>query len=148
MKKKQRKISYNKELKLWELHCPNNSSVDFVKTKAQAQAWKKRELQEGNCYEVSAKFVLDHKKDFKDLEPVLCHGLVHGQGPLQGAIFGHGWVEYPSINTALDKSNGRDLEVPIDVYYKLGKINPTNVKKYTTKEIRKKIVEHGHWGPW
>lgn len=159
MKKSKKEISYNKELKLWELRSQDHSK-EFVKTKKQAMAWLKDEIGNGNCYEVSAKLILDWKLDNCDSYPLLCHGMVHGQGPLKGAIFGHGWVEYkkrlpstnnghnPTIEIALDKSNGKELEIPAPVYYLIGKINSEEVKKYNKEEIRKNILKHGHWGPW
>jgi hypothetical protein len=159
MKKSKKEISYNKELKLWELRSQNHSK-EFVKTKKQAMAWLKNKLGNGDCYEVSGKLILDWKLGNSDSCPLLCHGIVHGQGPLKGAIFGHGWVEYNqtlptttnkhahTIQIALDKSNGKELEIPVPVYYLIGKIDPEEVKKYNKEEIRENILKHGHWGPW
>jgi hypothetical protein len=169
--KKPRKVSYNKKLKLWQLHDTNTkiypedgSNGQFVKTKSQALKWLKGELGNGNCYETSAKFVLDSKENKSLLDLKLCHGQVHGQGPLEGAIFGHSWVEYnqimpspienltnhnlPLITMVLDKSNGKSLEIPAPIYYLMGNIQNENVVKYNKKEVLKKIIETEHWGPW
>lgn len=157
MKKSQKKIAFNKSLKLWELHSPDApDNIEFVKTKSQATKWLKGELDNGNCYEVAGKFILESNSktepSYKDLH--LCHGTVHGQGPLSGAIFGHSWLEYAQelptakLPIVLDKSNGKNLEIPAPLYYLMGKIDISRVKKYNQEQTRKNILEHGHWGPW
>ncbi len=72
---------------------------------------------------------------FGDKEHKLVHGMVNGQGALEGMRYGHCWVE--SRNTILDHSNGRKLELPIDVYYAIGRINPKECKYYTPEEAAK-----------
>ena len=70
-----------------------------------------------------------------------------GQGPLGGVTFGHAWVI--DGNTVVDKSNGRDVQMPRPVYYAIGQIdNIGNVHQYTWPDARKQILDSGHWGPW
>jgi hypothetical protein len=168
MKNSQRRnVSYNKKLKLWELHDKNSKNTEFVKTKEHAKQWLSGEIGNGNCYEVSAKIILDSKGSKPLRNPRLCHGTVCGQGPLEGAVFGHSWIEYeqtlpidekfketfpdapsPSITIVLDRSNGKNLEIPAPLYYLTGKIDSVKVLRYNQDQTRKNILIHGHWGPW
>jgi hypothetical protein len=156
-----KKIKYNRNLKVWELHSstPNQKpQVEYVKKKSQADQWLKGEIGNGNCYEIAAKLTLDSNK-YPNL--LLCHGTVTGQGPISGARFGHGWNEYDaylpqtqdskqlvSISMVIDQSNGRTVEMPSVIYYRIGQINQNEVKRFSSKEVRKNILMHGHWGPW
>jgi hypothetical protein len=96
----------------------------------------------GDCYEASGRQILDNQ--YKDKDLVLVHGIVTGQGAIEGIQFGHAWVE--KGNTVIDKSNGRSIELPKAVYYALGKIKKT--KRYTVAEAVKKMLDTGHFGPW
>lgn len=161
-KTRNKSISYNRKLKLWQLHSKTDGTKEFVKTKEQATKWLTGEIGNGNCYEMSAKFLLNTKETQKVSNPQLCHGIVCGQGPLEGAIFGHSWIEYermpttttatitamPTIKLVLDKSNGKTLEIPSPIYYHLGRIEPNKVKKYSQEEVRENILKYQHWGPW
>ena len=97
----------------------------------------------GDCYQAGGKLIMDM---FGDKEHKLVHGMVNGQGALEGMRYGHCWVE--SRNTILDHSNGRKLEIPKDLYYAIGRINPKECKYYTPEEAAKFMVDEGHWGPW
>ena len=94
----------------------------------------------GDCYESAANIVLDER------HYTLVHGVVTGQGPLAGVRFGHAWVEHEG--NVIDKSNGRELEFPRELYYAIGNVDPSEQHRYTYKEIREMIQEHGTWGPW
>ena len=109
----------------------------------------------GDCYEIAGKHMLEnaHSND------ILCHGEVTGQGELNGIKYGHAWIERGDL--VIDKSNGRNIQMPKLVYYILGKIGQpsfdqagnyhegkTNVHRYSYPEFSEKILEFGHWGPW
>ena len=102
----------------------------------------------GDCYEAAGKFMMDSCQfGGDDCNLILVHGEVGGQGPLEGVTFGHAWVL--DGNTVVDKSNGRDVQMPQPVYYAIGQIdNIGNVHQYTWPEARKQILDNGHWGPW
>lgn len=77
--------------------------------------------------------------------------LVHGAptlqaGPYKGNKFGHAWVE--SDDTVWDFSNGKEIEMPKDVYYVLGKIDEKDNYYYTQHETRMKMIDEGTFGPW
>ena len=97
----------------------------------------------GDCYPAGGRLIMSF---FGDKEHKLVHGMVNGQGALEGMRYGHCWVE--SRDTVLDHSNGRKLEIPTQVYYALGRVNPKECKYYTAEEAAKFMVDEGHWGPW
>lgn len=97
----------------------------------------------GDCYPVAGRLAIDFIGDNK---AKLVHGMVNGQGSLEGIRFGHAWVEYG--NKVLDNSNGKKREMPKSVYYKLGKIKPSQNKYYTSEEAIKWMMKVKHWGPW
>jgi len=101
----------------------------------------------GDCYEAAGKLVMDRGILGPDKKLILVHGEVMGQGPLEGVQFGHAWVLDGS--TVLDYSNNRRLEQPKSVYYAIGRILEIgNWHHYTVNQMRKKILQYQHWGPW
>jgi hypothetical protein len=102
----------------------------------------------GDCYEAAGKFMMDECQLGDSCEGLtLVHGEVMGQGPVAGIPFGHAWVLDGS--TDIDKSNGRDIAMPMRVYYAIGQIDRIdNVIEYPWEEARTKILDYGHWGPW
>ena len=97
----------------------------------------------GDCYQAGGRLIMNF---FGDKNHKLVHGMVNGQGSLEGMRYGHCWVE--SKDTVIDHSNGKKLEVPTQVYYALGRIDPRECKYYTPKESAKWMSEEEHWGPW
>ena len=45
----------------------------------------------GDCYQAGGRLIMNF---FGDKEHKLVHGMVSGQGQLEGVRFGHCWVEY------------------------------------------------------
>ena len=102
----------------------------------------------GDCYEAAGQYMMQ-KCSFgnDDCNLILVHGEVAGQGSLEGITYGHAWVLDGS--TVVDKSNGRNIQMPQMIYYAIGQIsNISNVHQYPWLEARKKIMEYQHWGPW
>ena len=97
----------------------------------------------GDCYQAAGNLAI---RFIGDSKAKLVHGMVNGQGALEGIRFGHSWVEYG--NKVLDHSNGKKKEMPKSVYYKLGKIKPEQNKYYTSEEAIKWMMKSKHWGPW
>ena len=104
----------------------------------------------GDCYEAAGKYMMDKcvfSSRVDGCNLILVHGEVAGQGSLEGVTFGHAWVL--DGGTAIDRSNGGNLQLPRAVYYAVGQINQIgNTHEYTMEEMRKKILNSGHWGPW
>lgn len=111
----------------------------------------------GDCYEAAGTYMtMSHMYsnvpgiDIDETFPyVLVHGEVMGQGELAGVPFGHAWVINRKHDTVIDKSNGRNIEMPRAVYYALGQIDRIgNLHVYTFNEMREKVLKYKHWGPW
>lgn len=100
------------------------------------------ENQHGDCFVVSLnKFMEDPKKY------TLVHGVVTGQGPLEGIQYNHAWVE-DKFGDVYDETlsfpfnNGLSQEF----YYGLGKIEIT--RKYNAEQVLKMLDKYGTYGPW
>lgn len=111
----------------------------------------------GDCYQAAGRILLNnsHTKEF--IYPILVHGTVTGtSGPNAGKQYSHAWVEIPYIDTetgdlitmVIDRSNGRDLELPSDVYYAIGRIDRAGVKEYNMEEVGRMFAKHLSYGPW
>lgn len=94
----------------------------------------------GDCYEAAGKYMLDQcLRGCENLR--LVHAEVLGQGSLQGVTYGHAFV--------IDRSNGRNIRMPKDIYYLIGRINKLdNIHEYTYQEMGQRMLETGIWGPW
>ena len=116
----------------------------------------------GDCYEAGGKFMMANCLG-KPCNYILVHGEVTGQGSIEGVKYGHCWIEDGDM--VIDKSNGRNITMPRQVYYMLGGIgvpdmskwgkepdamdtSSANLHKYKWEEVQQKILEFEHWGPW
>jgi hypothetical protein len=104
----------------------------------------------GDCYEAAAKLAVFRSLYGtrglpEDFDPVLVHGRPVLQRP-PFKKFGHGWVE--SGGLVFDFSNGRELVMPREAYYALGRIDPADSFHYSPDEARVMLVRFGHYGPW
>ena len=99
----------------------------------------------GDCFMAAGKYISDFAFQSQE-KTFLVHGIVTGQGEIRGIRFLHAWVE--NNNMVIDKSNGKDLHIPKDLYYALGNINPGEIVKYTYSEAIEKMLNNGHYGPW
>jgi len=109
---------------------------------------KKQKL--GDCYEAAFKFIMDEciANPENEKRYILIHAEVMGQGDLEGTTFGHAFVMKDGA-VIIDKSNGRNLEVPAFLYYALGQINDIgNEHTYTWSKARNRAMESGTYGPW
>ena len=100
----------------------------------------------GDCFSAAGRYIMDMRFREPTGKCTLVHGIVAGQGAINGIRFLHAWVE--NENTVIDKSNGRDLSIPKDFYYVLGHINADETVRYTCEEASNKMMESGHYGPW
>lgn len=101
----------------------------------------------GDCYEAAGKYLVDLFLAGKADGYMLVHGEVRGQGAIDGVHFGHAWVEHGSL--VIDRSNGRDIQMPRELYYAIGAIDRIdNLHRYTPVQAMSKITMIGHWGPW
>ena len=126
----------------------------------------------GDCYQVALHLMFE-SDDYDDTWR-LCHGEPTGQGPIAGVVHGHAWVEFTEAQeipvfpadwsaehvaamtrmlesarvTVIDKSNGKNGVFPAPLYYGIGNIDGSEVKRYTKDEAAKLAVKFQHYGPW
>jgi hypothetical protein len=106
----------------------------------------------GNCYSTAARALLGTNplgrwlktKGWLDTA-VLVHGVVSGQGPLEGRRIGHAWVEANGL--AIDWSNGKRLALPAWVYRAAARCGD-EVVTYDTEQATILLVKTRHFGPW
>lgn len=75
------------------------------------------------------------------------HGVVNGQGALEGLVFPHAWNETED-GYVIDTSNGHDICMPSVAYYAIGRIDRENVRKYDYMQMTQEVVRTGTYGPW
>ena len=112
---------------------------------------KKDENGGGDCFIAALEELMDsnpfEKAHMNDMSMV--HAVVTGQGPIEGIRHVHAWVEVGDV--VIDKSNGNNIVMRKEVYYKAGQINPDNpaeYKKYNRDEMIEKVEKRGTYGPW
>jgi len=96
----------------------------------------------GNCFEAALDYLLMHY----DASLVLVHGIVSGQQRLTGRRFCHAWCERGDI--VYDYSNGRQIVMPREVYYRIGQIKHDQCCFYTQQQARACCLHHETYGPW
>lgn len=104
---------------------------------------------EGDCYDVAATYVTDHRGGTGLSEPVLVHATVLGTGgEALGIRYGHAWVEVEAFGNRLviDKSNGHDTVVPAQRYYEAGQAE--GIVRYSRRRTLQLLLKHMHYGPW
>jgi len=106
----------------------------------------------GDCYEVTGNVAMSNSKTigthyFKGT-PYIVHAEVTGQGAIKDIRYGHAWIE-DDINV-YEYSNGNEITIPIELYYKWGKVNrsPNKYYKYTFNDAINKMLDTQHYGPW
>ena len=104
----------------------------------------------GDCYEAAFKFIMDEClfTPANESRYTLVHAEVMGQGPLEGTTFGHAFVVKDGA-VVVDKSNGRNLEMPAFLYYAIGQISDIgNEHQYSWAEAKGKASKYKTYGPW
>ena len=136
---------------------PTETSVVSPKPKKPSSrlASKPKKTATGDCYEAAAHYILSIGNSMYGGTPGaasnlrVVHAEVAGQGPLEGTTFGHGFVVDMAADMVIDKSNGRDLQLPRMLYYAIGGIDEIgNYHEYTYDETVAKMLQTGHYGPW
>jgi len=125
----------------------------FVQEKYTGDNWQLLEVDDqfqapvGDCFEAAYKKL--YKVFREHPEAKLVHAIVTGQGPIKGVQHGHAWVEIG--DTVLDYSNGRSIEMPKQIYYAIGNVDPSNsdeYKIYSFKDMVDISMDQGTYGPW
>ena len=122
--------------------------VEVSALKAETALGKKllAKNKDGDCYDVAFKYYISNPKDnFK-----IVHGMVDGQGPLKGIRFDHAWIEDARGNV-IDASNGKfnkPLILPKELYYAIGNIKESQLKRFGNKEISDNVNKTGKTSGW
>jgi hypothetical protein len=107
----------------------------------------------GDCFIVAYRLVRD------DDDLILCHGIVADVDNVIGPHW-HAWVEQERtfeheqlshpvvVRTCIDRSNGNDMELPAEMYYKVGRVERETVLRYTHDEAALLALTHEQYGPW
>lgn len=104
----------------------------------------------GDCYQVAGQFIFDATIAQQADGYTLVHGCVSGQGSLEGQRINHAWVEIddgPQV-MVIDLSQGGDLVLPRDTYYRIGQIESTESVRFEPEAVLVLMLRHRHWGPW
>ena len=97
----------------------------------------------GNCYQVAFDCLMDLGSNDDNVR--LVHGVVTGQGAIEGIEYCHAWVE--DGDEVIDGTMPPKYRIlPKDIYYALGNVGIT--KKYSRKQALAKALFTGHYGPW
>jgi hypothetical protein len=106
---------------------------------------------DGNCFLVAAQLVMDaNLRGFRTDNLFTCHGTVSGQEALLGTRFIHAWVELETdaVTIVIDQSNGNNIVMPREAYYRLGEIDTDTVRRFTSGKTIDNLLRTGHYGPW
>lgn len=98
----------------------------------------------GDCFEIAGRAMIHPKT--RGLK--LVHAYVSGQGKLEGQRFPHAWNEVG--DEVRDNSNGRNIVLPKEQYYNLGKVveKPGEYAVYNHIEAIEKMLDNKDFGPW
>ena len=105
-------------------------------------------VERGQCFVVAVR-VAEALAPLVDDEVRVVHGRPTGTGgETEGQVYDHAWVE--AGRTVFDASNPDLglLAAPLVVYYAIGNINADECLRYDLQEVRRQMVEQGHYGPW
>ena len=111
----------------------------------------------GDCYRVAHELALSVATLTDEVRYLpstvrLCHGFPTGQGPIKGIVHGHAWVEIQDYFKGewwvIDRSNKKNILMPRETYYAIGKIEPATVDKYTKEDALRMLLAYRHCGPW
>lgn len=98
------------------------------------------ENKHGNCFVVSLEKFMENPTRYK-----LVHGVVTGQGVLEGIPYCHAWVE--DGDTVIDMTLPSSMRrFPKDAYYSIGNIEIT--KKYNHRQVLENVCKYETYGPW
>ena len=101
----------------------------------------------GACFEVHARYMLDNPHT----PFMLIHGIVTGQGSLDGKRFPHCWLVYDDVVYNFSIGADEPDMFPVTLFNHLGQVTPTvegSFFEYDQATLRLKLLEHEHWGSW
>ena len=102
----------------------------------------------GDCFHVAGRTMIDMTEEQEVYGMKMIHAYVYGQGELKGRRFPHAWIEQGDV--VLDNSNGNNIVMRKEQYYKLGGIEEEAgaYATYNKEDTMINMLKHGHYGPW
>ena len=103
----------------------------------------------GDCFPVAGRFMLHLDDKMEKAGMKMVHAIVTGEGELEGRRFGHAFNKLGDV--IFDKSNGNDIMMRKEHYFKQGGINPKEKGTYVEYDKEQSIIKmarYKHWGPW
>ena len=97
------------------------------------------EYKHGDCFKVAYDTFMEDPDRY-----TLVHGIVTGQGPIEGIQYCHAWVL--DGDEVIDNTVRGGITMPKAIYYAIGQIEDT--QEYTLDEVLSNTVKTGHYGPW
>jgi len=92
----------------------------------------------GDCFKVAGDMVLYNKY------LVLCHAKVMGQGDIAGIRHWHVWCELQDV--VFDSSNGDQITMRKERYYKIAQITEQDVYRYSRMDAMRLMLKYRHYG--
>lgn len=100
------------------------------------------ENKHGNCFVVALHKFMENPKRY-----TLVHGIVTGQGAIEGIQYCHAWVIDEPTDRVIDMTlPSGSQQIPVSLYYYVGKITIT--REYKASEVSKMLDKYGTYGPW
>lgn len=99
---------------------------------------------EGRCFDNVNEYFLANIKDHPELKIV--HGLMTGQGHIEGYIHAHAWLQYSLDNVLIAIDPSYKVYYPWGFYMSIGRNKGYTV--YTAEDYYNMQVEYGTVGPW
>lgn len=96
------------------------------------------ENKHGNCFVEALHTFLKNPTEY-----ILVHGVVTGQGPLEGIEYCHAWVL--DGDTVIDNTL-QNNRIPAYLYYSIGNISLT--REYDGQQVLEMMDKYGTYGPW
>ena len=103
----------------------------------------------GDCFPVAGRFMLHLDDKMEKAGMRMVHAIVSGEGELEGRKFGHAFNKLGDV--IFDKSNGNNIIMRKENYFKQGRINPKKKGAYIEYDKEQSLIKmtrNGHWGPW
>lgn len=92
----------------------------------------------GDCFKVAGEMVV-HNKCL-----TLCHAKVMGQGDIAGICHWHARCELQDV--VIDYSNGDQIVMRRENYYKIAQITEQDIRRYNRMEAMRLMLRHKHYG--
>lgn len=103
-------------------------------------------IRKGYCYRDAFRLLLALDRDGEN-DWRLCHGVMIGTGQInQGKPCGHAWLESVRLPMVVLDAGGHQAFK--HHYYRMGRIDPAKIRRYTTKAAKALHLQTGRYGPW